>query len=450
MTPVDLRLVIWLIAYLLKQVGGLTLKEMRRRITLPWQSASPSYTRWTKYSWILILLVIGMFSGVRSAPSQSMKHSTPGQEFGVHHCFTAYDCEHPTAVQALKLPAYCITRKTDTDHTNQTINPLTIDKDPYQLLQKATYHEFDAHQCIQTRSRFFYSCVWASHSIINAVPQTGRRIATSIDFCTQAVRTEAYVTVAGNLIALKTDGHPTYISETIAGELNVAGGQASCNGEDIRHNGKTLKQTMVLQETHFIIKKVRIRKNFDSGDLMIVETGTTIPANLVKPGGFSIDSGTYIIPQIRTPCAYQIIKTFKGTAAPTNLQDDLIITSQKDQVHIHAHGMLNPPPRCPIQGTYRKTGHPNIVVFQPSEGPISTDDAGFNPIDARQVSIPNMITLKVECALYKTSKKFGLVHNIFETVRMFRPQTPHQWRTKPSRTTRVIRITAVRQRRNVV
>ena len=239
-------------------MGSLTLKEIGRRTKLPWQSASPSSARWNKYSWILILLVIGMFSSVRSAPSQNTKRSKPGQEFGLHHRFTAYNCEHPTTVQALKLPAYYITRKTDNDHTNQTINPLTIDKDPYQLLQKATYYEFDAHQCIQTRSRFFYSCVWASHSVMNAVPQTGRRIASSIDFCTQAVRTEAYVTTAGNSIALKTDGHPTYITETIAGELNVAGGTASCIREDIRHNGKTLKQTMVLQETHFIIKKVKI------------------------------------------------------------------------------------------------------------------------------------------------------------------------------------------------
>ena len=145
---------------------------------------------------------------------------------------------------------------------------------------------------------------------------------------------------------------------------------------------------------------------------MIVETSTTIPAHLIRPGGFSIDSGTYIIPRIKTLCAYQIIKTFVGTAEPTNRQDDLIITSQKGQVHIHTHGMLNPPSRCPIQGTYRKTGHSNIVVFQPAQGPTSTEDVGFNPIDARQVSIPNMITLKVEWALYKTSKKFGLVHNI--------------------------------------
>ena len=145
---------------------------------------------------------------------------------------------------------------------------------------------------------------------------------------------------------------------------------------------------------------------------MIVESGTTIPANLIKPGGFSIDSGTYITPQIRVPCAYQVIKSFRVTAMPTDIQDELVITSQKDQVHIHAHGMLNPPPRCPIQGTYRKTGHPNIVVYQPSDGPISTDNVGFNPIDARQVSIPNMVTLKVEWALYKTSRKFGLVHNI--------------------------------------
>ena len=247
---------------------------------------------------------------------------------------------------------------------------------------------------------------------MNVVPQTGCHIVTSIDFCAQAVRTNAYVTVSGASVALKSDGHPTYIAETIAGDLNVAGGHVSCNGEDVRHNGKTLKQIVVLQETHFTIKTVRIRKNFDSGDLMIVESGMTIPANLLKPGGFSIDSGTYITPQIRIPCAYQVIKSFRGTAMPTDLQGDLVITSQKDQVHIHAHGMLNPPPRCPIQGTYRKTGHPNIVVFQPSDGPISTDNVGFNPIDARQVSIPNMVTLKVEWALYKTSRKFGLVHNI--------------------------------------
>ena len=353
-----------------------------------------------------------MFSSVHSIPSQNPKLASPGKEFGLHHRFTAYDCEHPTTVQALKLPAHCLTRKTDSDNTNQTITPLTLDKDPYKLLQKATYYEFDAHQCIQTRSRFFFSCVWASHSVINAVPQTRRYVATTIDFCTQAVKTKTYVTAAGNSVALRTDGHPTYIPETLAGEIMISSGTAACQGEDIKHNGKTLKQTMVLQETHFVIRKVKIRKNFDSGDLMIVETSTTIPANLIKPGGFSIDSGTYIIPRTKTPCAYQIIKTFIGTAEPTNRQDDLIITSQKGQVHIHTHGMLNPPTKCPIQGTYRKTGHSNIIVFQPVQGPTSTEDVGFNPIDARQVSIPNMITLKVEWALYKTSKKFGLVHDI--------------------------------------
>ena len=353
-----------------------------------------------------------MFSSVHSLPSQNPKLASPGKEFGLHHRFTAYDCEHPTTVQALKLPAHCLTRKTDSDNTNQTITPLTLDKDPYKLLQKATYYEFDAHQCIQTRSRFFFSCVWASHSVINAVPETRRYVATTIDFCTQAVKTKTFVTAAGNSVALRTDGHPTYIPETLAGEITISSGTAACQGEDVKYNGKTLKQTMVLQETHFIIRQVKIRKNFDSGDLMIVETSTTIPAHLIKPGGFSIDSGTYIIPRIKTPCAYQIIKTFLGTAESTNRQDDLIITSQKGQVHIHTHGMLNPPEKCPIQGTYRKTGHSNIIVFQPAQGPTSTEDAGFNPIDARQVSIPNMITLKVEWALYKTSKKFGLVHDI--------------------------------------
>ena len=188
-----------------------------------------------------------------------------------------------------------------------------------------------------------------------------------------------YITKAGASVPLNADGQTTYISETIKGDLNVrSNGHVTCNGEDVRHHGRVLKQTVVLQETHFTIKTVKIRRNFDNGELMIVETGTTIPEHLTMPGGFSIDSGTYITPKINVPCAYQVIKSFRGTANPTTTKEDIVITSQVDQVHIHTHGLLNPPSRCPIQGTYRKTGHPNIVVFQKLKGPVAHDDVGFN------------------------------------------------------------------------
>ena len=68
----------------------------------------------------------------------------------------------------------------------------------------------------------------------------------------------------------------------------------------------------------------------------------------------------------------------------------MVITSQADQVHIHTHCILNPPEKCPLQGTYRKTGHPDIVVFEPRNGP-SSPETGFDPIDAQQISIPNMV-----------------------------------------------------------
>ena len=144
---------------------------------------------------------------------------------------------------------------------------------------------------------------------------------------------------------------------------------------------------------------------------MIVETGTTVPAHLTNPNGYIIDSGTYILPKIVIPCAYQVIKSILGTPNPTPAEGGLVITSQADQVHVHIHGTLNPPDKCPLQGTYRKTGHPDIVVFEPRNGP-SLPETGFDPIDAQQISIPNMVTLKIKWALYKTSKKFGLVHDI--------------------------------------
>ena len=192
----------------------------------------------------------------------------------------------------------------------------------------------------------------------------------------------------------------------------MAKGAVNCLGEEVKTQVTLFKQSVILQETHFTIRKVKIRKNFDSGDLMLVESSTMIPAHLVGKGGFTIDSGTYIIPQIKTPCAYQIIKEFLGSGTSTDEPDDLILTSQQGQVHLHTHGRLNPPDRCPIQGAYLKTGHLNIIVFSQSEGPRTAEDYRFDDIDARQVSIPSMIALKVEWALYQTSKKFGLVHDV--------------------------------------
>ena len=93
------------------------------------------------------------------------------------------------------------------------------------------------------------------------------------------------------------------------------------------------------------------------------------------------------------------------------IKNRLVITSQIDLVHVHTHGTLNPPDRCPIQDQYRRTGHPNIVIFEPMDGP-TTPETSFALIDAWQVSIPNMVTLKVEWPLYQTSKKFRLVHDI--------------------------------------
>ena len=348
----------------------------------------------------------------QARPTPNLRPSRTGEEFGLNHRFTAYDCDHPTAVQALRLPEYCLTQKTDKNDANQTMKLLTQDKDRYQILQKATYYEFDAHQCIQTRSRLFYNCVWASHAVISRVPDTAHVVPPTIDFCRQAVRTQSYVKLTGESVSLKTDGLPTYIKEVFRGELNVAQGTVACLGEETKSQGVLFKQSVVVQETHFTVRKVKIRKNFDSGDLMLVETGTTIPDNLVGNGGFTIDTGTYIIPPIKTPCAYQIIKEFSGSSATTKETDELIITSQQGQVHLTTHGKLNPPPKCPMQGTYRKTGHLNIIVFEPSKGPRTAEDYGFDNIDARQVSIPNMIALKIEWALYQTSKKFGLVQDV--------------------------------------
>ena len=63
---------------LLKQLGDLTMDEMKRKTTLIWRSTPTTYSWWTKYAWILIILMIGVFGGVRSAPGLGGVRSAPG------------------------------------------------------------------------------------------------------------------------------------------------------------------------------------------------------------------------------------------------------------------------------------------------------------------------------------------------------------------------------------
>ena len=231
---------VWLVFLLLRQLGELVVDRMKeetrhwgndvtrhKSVTLVWQTTSSTLAWQTKYVWIPMILVVGVLGGV---------YSVPVPEFGVLHQFTAYDCEHPISVQALKLPNHCLAQKTTDDSTDQTTDLTMTDDEPYQLLQKAAYHEFEAHRCVQTWSRFFYSCVWASHSVINVILETGRQIVTGLDFCAQAIRTKMFTTESGSLVPLNADGQTTYIPETVKGDINVAAnGFVTCNGEDVHH-----------------------------------------------------------------------------------------------------------------------------------------------------------------------------------------------------------------------
>ena len=138
-----------------------------------------------------------------------------------------------------------------------------------------------------------------------------------------------FPTESSRLVPLHVNGQTTYITETVRGELTIGeSGFASCNGEYVRYHGRILKQTVVLQETHFTINADKIRRNFDSGDLMIVKTGTTISQHITDSNSFVIDSGTYVLPKIVIPYAYQIIKSVLGTPNPTPADGGVVITSQ--------------------------------------------------------------------------------------------------------------------------
>ena len=115
------------------------------------------------------------------------------------------------------------------------------------------------------------------------------------------------MTEPGQEVTINPPGQVTYITKNMKGDIIIGPkGFTMCQGINMQHKGRVLSQTMVLQETHLMTAKVKLCRNFNTGEVMIMETGMAIPK--------------YVAP-------YQTIKPFLGTAQPTGVEGGLVITS---------------------------------------------------------------------------------------------------------------------------
>ena len=98
---------------LTSQEGHQTSRLKTRPITLDNVLVCLYYalTRVKEYGGILVMALMLTSNCAQARPTPNLGPSRTGEEFGLNHRFTAYDCDHPTAVQALRLPEHCLTQK---------------------------------------------------------------------------------------------------------------------------------------------------------------------------------------------------------------------------------------------------------------------------------------------------------------------------------------------------
>ena len=84
---------------------------------------------------------------------------------------------------------------------------------------------------------------------------------------------------------------------TVIGSVTYKGGHSHCVGEDWRVSGKHMVSLLVTESLEVTMKRVTIREDLDSGDILVTDNGVSVAANLRQGQGVVADLGTLLLRQ---------------------------------------------------------------------------------------------------------------------------------------------------------
>ena len=72
---------------------------------------------------------------------------------------------------------------------------------------------------------------------------------------------------------------------TVIGSVMYNGGHSHCVGEDWHVNGKHMVSLLVTESLEVTMKRVIVREDFDTGDIMVTDNGISVTATLRQGQG---------------------------------------------------------------------------------------------------------------------------------------------------------------------
>ena len=339
---------------------------------------------------ILFLLCCGELGRVDGAP-QGLHPLASGHTLSGHEAaFAAYDCDHPTSIESLRLPPGCRADAPEELGIGGRVN--------YQLLQRTQYFTYKAVQCVMHSTETTYSCNWASHLTMAAAPKTHHYLQVPAEICAEALITGKFRGVDDEMHDLVFGGAINYIPFTPVGTAEISHGYPSCTGEALRTKHGRMESALRFTELQFSLQEVNVKEHFDTGRIHVIGTGAEFEgAEVVQNSLISNTFGTFYLhgrPD-QVPCQYQVAKTFQ---AHDNLKAaSPVLVDKEAQIHIELGPHASPEGCAAVSGGYwQAVNHPQMLLAK--LGQEKTSD--LEPLEDSKLDIAAYVDLKAEWGIY--------------------------------------------------
>ena len=187
-------------------------------------------------------------------------------------------------------------------------------KQEYTILQRVATFDHSATLCTIRRSCACYDCVWESHVRVATPTIVYQQETLQVHECAALASTGTFVDPLSRAThQLNTNLEVNNFATTVLGTLSYEGGHSHLEGIQTSLHGKKMDSLLVTENLEITVQVVIVCQEFNSGDLVVMENGVSIPAVFRQDQGVSADFGTLVLRCHRAPCQWKRVRDFATT-----------------------------------------------------------------------------------------------------------------------------------------
>ena len=152
----------------------------------------------------------------------------------------------------------------------------------------------------------------------------------------------------GKRVHFDNQSRENYIAHTVLGSFHYTDGEASCEGASGSIGSRKLEGMLVTEILAIRANPVKVRENFETGDVEILELGITIRDPQWKDGRLKTEFGIIVRKPQEIPCAWKEVEELEAKWTITSNGEEAALIGDKDQVYIALGDHAPAEAGCPI------------------------------------------------------------------------------------------------------